>query len=106
MRKTNKSFILPLGSDEEEPDHVFPSPLVTKFLIPFGLLLIAALALGENYEKLPQWVLLAAVLYLALVAVVSLAYPAKQVFTWLREQQTQRQMARRFCRGLDETETI
>src|SRR5439155_16534818 len=75
----------------------------TKFLIPFGSLLIATLALGASYEKLPPWVLLAVILYLAVAAVVSLAYPARQVFTWLREKRNRRQLAQRFYVPLEES---
>ena len=103
MRRGNTSDDLPFWRKEDKTGHAFPSPLLTKFLIPFGSLLIAALALGPNYEKLPSGIILVTVLYLAVVAIVSLTYPAKQVFTWLMEKRIKRQMARRFYAVLEES---
>lgn len=102
MRKRNNSDDRLFWSTEDNTEQVFPGPLLTNFLIPLGSLLIAALALGANYEKLPQWVFLVIILYLAVVGLVSLAYPIKQVFAWLKGKYLRRQLAQRFYTSLEE----
>lgn len=101
--KTKNTFpVHGFFGDSEEPDHDYPGPLLTKFLIPFGALLVAAIALWPNYDKLPGWLILILVSYLLVVAGVSLAYPTKKALTRFFEKRKRKQLAQRYYALLED----
>lgn len=81
----------------------FPSKLVSSFLIPFGSVLIAAVALLASTTPIPQWAVAVVVTYLAVAMVISLAYPARKLRIAFQRKRIIQKAARKFYAALVET---
>jgi hypothetical protein len=65
------------------PEPRVPRPWLTRFLLPLGAVLIAALTFLTQNVTLPKWAVGTAALYLVVVTVVTLYDPAVHTYRWL-----------------------
>ncbi len=76
------------------PEPRAPRPWLTRFLLPLGAVLIAALSFLTQNITLPAWAVRTAVVYLAVVIVVTLYDPAIQTYRCLVRRSQLSRLAR------------
>ncbi len=78
-------FILQNRQDEKKEDS-FSNHFLTKFMIPFGAMLIAAIALLTANYTLPNWAIVVVVIYLAIVILAILWKPLAKAYYRFQEK--------------------
>ncbi len=78
-----------------------PSKYVVKdFLIPFGSILISAIALLTGYHKLSKWAITGIYLYIIFIVVMWLYDPLHRLWTSFHKKRKDRNFAKKFHPGL------
>lgn len=75
---------------------------LTKYLLPLGSVLIAALALLAQNAQLPKWVIVVAVSYLLVVVGVSLYRPGARLLFFIKDKRRLRRLRKTYFTKLSE----
>ena len=75
---------------------------LTRYLLPLGSVLIAALALLTQSAQLPKWAIVVAVLYLVVVAGVSLYGPGARLLFFIEDKGRSRRLRKTYFPKLSE----
>jgi hypothetical protein len=77
--------------EDKKEDH-----FLTKLLIPFGAVLIAAIALLTANYKLPNWAVFVVIAYLVIVMIVTVWRPVARLLSLLREKGVYRNISKTY----------